>query len=202
MASPSYSACWGNWSKPRGKGTRLQGQPSGRDAPAIGRVHAHLLTPPEDLGEEAQEGEGTSPQRGRPGRPASTLLGLGGGIGHLDWLAVFSGAAAPSAGQGGAGGEGPASPAPGREEAGVSSDCAVPRKGHLFSSPTAKKGWKQPPRHQAKRKVASALEAATLSGSLAGEEPGQERRATGVRAWAQSSPLPAIFPPSALPGAS
>lgn len=86
-ASPSYSARWGNWSKPRVKGTRLQGQPSERDALAIGRVHAHLLTPPEDLGVEAWEGEGwTSPQRGRLGRPAGTPLGLGGGIGHLAWL--------------------------------------------------------------------------------------------------------------------
>ena len=86
-ASPSYSDRWGNWSKPRVKGTRLQGQPSERDALTIGRVHAHLLTPPEDLGVEAREGEGwTSPRRGRPGRPAGTPLGLGGGIRHPAWL--------------------------------------------------------------------------------------------------------------------
>ena len=77
-----------------------------------------------------------------------------------------------------------------------------PERGHLFSSPTSKKGWKQPPRPQANRKVASAPEAATLSGSLAGEEPGWGHRTTGVQAWAQSSPLPAIFSPSALPGAT
>lgn len=106
---------------------------------------------------------------------------VGAGRGHrAPRLAVFYRAAAPSAGQGGAGEEGPASPVPGREEAGLSSDCAAPRpeRGHLFSSPTSKKGWKQPRRPQANTKVASTPEAATLSGSLAGEEPGRGHRAT------------------------
>ena len=56
------------------------------DASAFGRVHALLLMPPWTSGWGRGERGGRHPRRGRPGCPAGTLLGRGGGIGHLDWL--------------------------------------------------------------------------------------------------------------------
>ena len=129
---------------------------------------------------------------------------VGAGRGHrAPRLAVFYRAAAPSAGQGGAGEEGPASPVPGREEAGLSSDCAAPRKGTLVFQSYFQK------RLEADVEAPSKHEGGKHSGSCDFEwEPGgRGARAgaqshTGMRAWAQSSPLPAIFSPSAVPGAT
>ena len=142
-----------------------------------------------------------SPAAREAGVPSRYPVGVGRGH-QASRLAVFSGAVAPSSGQGGAGGEGPASPAPGREEAGVSGDRAVPRRGHFVFQSYFQK------RLEAATEAPSKREGGERSGSCdfewgpVGEEPGREHGASGVGAWAPSSPLPAIFSPSALPGAT